>query len=268
MMISPHPIHLTDQDISFFNEEGYLLYHHPLFPEPKFQNLKDFFEGMLDDLPEGARPEAMDVPHYAFPELFEWLLADEVLDFVERFIGPDIVLWSSHFLCKPPGKGLAVPWHEDSAYWGEMLDQHKVVTVWLAVDDSQPENGCMRVIPRTHHGGFSDYEAVDKASNVFDTRIVPSQFDESKAVDLAILAGECHLHHAKIVHGSNANTSRRRRCGYTMRYMPSEAAFNAGDKYPHAIYLARGEDKAGNTYADPTRRFEPGANRWRSGFGH
>ena len=60
----------------------------------------------------------MDVPHFKHPELFEWLLADEVLDFVEAFIGPDIALWSSHFISKPPGDGKRVPWHEDSALLG------------------------------------------------------------------------------------------------------------------------------------------------------
>ena len=78
----------------------------------------------------------MDVPHFAHPELFGWLLADEVLDFVEAFIGPDIVLWSSHFISKPPGDGKRVPWHEDSAYWNERLSEHEVLTVWLAIDDS------------------------------------------------------------------------------------------------------------------------------------
>lgn len=268
MSSASHPIHLTDQDVAFYNKQGYLLYHHQLLPEVKFARLKDFFEGMLADLPEGARPEGMDVPHFAFPELHEWLLADEVLDFVERFIGPDIILWSSHFLCKMPGKGLTVPWHEDSAYWGDALDQHKVITVWLGIDDSQPENGCMRIIPGTHHDGFSDYEEVDRERNVFPTQIDPSRIDEGKAVDLAIRAGECHVHHAKAMHGSNANTSRKRRCGYTMRYMPSEVKFNGAEKYQQAIYLARGRDKAGNTFADPTQRFEPGAERWRSGFGH
>lgn len=268
-MATVHPLHVSDADVEFFNEQGYLVYHHQLFPPEKFARLKAFFEQMLADLPDGARPEGMDTPHFCFPELHEWLQADEVLDLVERFLGPNIVLWSSHFLCKPPGRGLTVPWHEDSAYWGSVLSEHKVMTVWLGIDDSMPENGCMRVIPGSHDNGFSNYEDVDYSENVFPTQIRQEDIDESKAVDLAIKAGECHLHHAKMIHGSNPNTSDRRRCGYTMRYMPSDVKHNAEEQGgQHAIYLARGKDLAGNDYGDPTKVFEPGMHRWRGGAAH
>jgi len=47
----------------------------------------------------------MDVPHFVDTKLFEWLFSDEVLDLVEPIIGPDIALFSSHFICKPKGMG-------------------------------------------------------------------------------------------------------------------------------------------------------------------
>ena len=265
MSTSTHTIAVSTDDVNFFNEEGYFVYHHQLLPEEKFNGLKDFFEGMLADLPENSRPEGMDTPHFAFPELFQWLLADEVLDFVECFIGPDIVLWSSHFLCKPPGKGLSVPWHEDSSYWQGMLEPQDVITVWLAIDDVSQENGGMRVIPRTHGNGFSEYTKVDASINVFATEIRSDQFDESTAVDFAIKQGECHCHHGRLIHGSNANTSDRRRCGYTMRYMPASVKFFQDRNLTQQIYLARGENVAGNELGDPTKLYEPGANRWRGG---
>jgi len=45
------------------------------------------------------------------------------------------VLWSSHFISKPPGDGKRVPWHEDSAYWAPRLSEQEVLTVWLAIDE-------------------------------------------------------------------------------------------------------------------------------------
>ena len=60
------------------------------------------------------------------------LFADEVLDIIEPLIGPDIALFSSHFICKPRGNGKRVPWHEDSFYWRGMMQQPiEVCTVWL-----------------------------------------------------------------------------------------------------------------------------------------
>jgi chlorinating enzyme len=254
-----HRAPVTSADVEFFRDKGYWICHHPLFPPEKFRRLQETFEGILRRAPEGKRPEDIDVPHFAYPELFEWLLADEPLDLVEPFIGPDIALWSSHFICKPPTKGRAVAWHEDSAYWKGRLDPQEVVTVWLAIDDSTRENGCMRVIPRTHDNGFSEYEPVDRENHVFSSRIKAGQFDETTAVDLELRSGECHLHHARLIHGSNANTSDRRRCGYTMRYMSTHVKFLPDARRSrHQIYLARGRDHAGNEYGDPTRPYVEG----------
>jgi len=44
---------------------------------------------------------------------------------VERLTDPDILLFSSNFICKPQGDGRRRPWHEDSAYWKKRLDHPK-----------------------------------------------------------------------------------------------------------------------------------------------
>lgn len=248
---------LSPQQVRFFNEQGYLLFDQPVFPQPKFDALKNHFEHRVVEFCErtGQSPEHFDVPHFEDTKLFEWLFDDAVLDIVEGLIGPDIALWSSHFIAKPPGVGKRVPWHEDSAYWGQVLDPMEVVTVWLAIDRSMPANGCMKVIPGTHHNGYSQYEAVKDASKeVFTTEIRKDSFDESKQVHCVLDPNHCSIHHAKTIHGSEANTSAMRRCGYTMRYVPATSKFRPADWFSaFQIYLARGKDKAGNKYGDPTK---------------
>jgi hypothetical protein len=248
---------LSGEQVVAYQREGYLVYDQPVFPRAKFDRLKTHFDQKLAELPADVRPEAMDVPHFTDTALFEWLFADEVLDLVEPILGPDIALWSSHFICKPKGDGKRVPWHEDSAYWKGRIDPMNVCTVWLAIDPSTTHNGCMYVIPRTHDNGFSDYDPVDPAKNVFSTEIKPSQRKDMLAVPLELAPNHASLHDGKLQHGSPPNTSAMRRCGYTMRYMPSSVrmAPQDGAKWPHQIYLARGKDLAGNTYADPDKTY-------------
>src|SRR5215207_8936281 len=119
---------LPEDEIEFFSREGYLVPRRPLFDAEKFDALRRHFEDKVARLPADVNPESMDVPHFTDPKLFEWLFADEVLDLVEPLIGPDIALFSSHFIAKPPGTGRRVPWHEDSAYWKKIIDPHDVVT--------------------------------------------------------------------------------------------------------------------------------------------
>jgi len=249
---------LTAEQVATYHREGYLLPAVNVFLDRKFQDLKNHFEAKLAVLPADQRPEGMASPHFTDPKLMEWLLADEVLDLVEPLIGPDIALFFSAFICKPKGDGKRVPWHEDSSYWKPIISPMEVVTVWLAIDPSTTENGCMYIVPRTHNTGrkgFSDYEPVDTAKNVFPTEITPAQRNDAAAVPCILKPGQCSLHDGRLVHGSPPNTSDIRRCGFTMRYVPTTVKLSEDASDWHQLYLARGRDQAGNYYADPTKSY-------------
>jgi chlorinating enzyme len=236
----------SPDDVAFYREQGYLKFGR-IFTEAEIDALRAHVDEMIAALPPGKRPEEMDVPHFQDPWLFRYLTHPKALDVIEQFIGPDIVLWSSHFISKPGGDGKAVPWHTDGAYWGTRLSPMEVITLWLAVDESSVENGCMRVIPGSHHDIAKEmdaYDPVDRATHVFHSRL--RNVDDAKAVDLELQPGECHFHDAWTVHGSNPNFSNKRRCGYTMRYMPAHVVFSQGDwAREHRVYLLRGEDRTG-----------------------
>ncbi len=238
----------TADQVRFFRENGYLKFGR-IFARDEIDALRVHVDEMIARLPAGKRPEAMDRPHFEDPSLFRYLTDSRALDVIQAFLGPDIVLWSSHFIAKPGGDGKAVPWHTDGAYWRERLQPMEVITLWLAVDESTRDNGCMRVIPGSHrgpHAAIEEYGKVDRETHVFDDLLSPELFDEATAVDLELAVGECHFHDAWTVHGSTLNTSPNRRCGYTMRYMPAHVFFDAGDwAAKHYIYLVRGEDRTG-----------------------
>ena len=236
---------LTPEQVAQYEKDGYVLYHQPVFSPEKFAALKAIFE---DDLARYSEAE-LDMVHTRDPRLVPFLLDDAILDLVESLIGPNIGLWASHFISKAPFTGKATPWHEDSSYWnGRVSTMEGICTVWLALDETSPENGCMRVIPGSQQNGFSQYEPVDKEQNIFGSQIKPELIDENKAVYFALKAGECSLHEARIIHGAQANTSPKRRAGYTMRYFPTTSRLVPERNVGHKIWLARGEDLAGNHY--------------------
>ncbi|WP_311200702.1 phytanoyl-CoA dioxygenase family protein [Paenibacillus sp. p3-SID867] len=241
---------LSKQEVEFYKEHGYYLYNKPLFSAEKMQVLTSIFEEQLEE--KGSKlSDELDTPHFRDERLLDFLLSDEVLDLVEPIIGPNIGLWSSHFICKDPYVGRATPWHEDSAYWnGRLSSFDKIITVWLAIDRSWKDNGCMRVIPGTHDSGFSDYEEVDRASNLFDTQIKSGSIDESQAVYFELEAGECSLHDSRIIHGAEPNTSPYRRCGYTMRYFSTEALVYPDKNPGFKVWLARGKNIAGTKFVN------------------
>ena len=238
-----NPARLTDEQVSFYNTNGYVLPADSVFSTEDFDRLKAIFEENLAQY--GA--DNLDVIHFRDARLLEFLLSDSVLDLVEPLIGPNIGLWSSHFICKQPKIGKATPWHEDSSYWnGRTSTMEGIVTVWLAIDPAFPENGSMGVVPGTHSGGFSDYEKVDGNENIFETQVIG--VDEAKAIYFTLEPNQCSLHEARIIHGAKPNTSEFRRCGYTMRYFPLTTKVFPEKNVGHKIWRARGEDQAGNQF--------------------
>jgi ectoine hydroxylase-related dioxygenase (phytanoyl-CoA dioxygenase family) len=239
---------LTAQQVQDYRRDGYTLYHQQVFAPERLEQLASIFEEHLAQ--KGSKlSDELDTPHFRDPRLLEFLLSREVLDLVEPITGPDIVLWSSHFICKDPYTGRATPWHEDSALWKGRVDNYDdIVTVWLALDRSTRQNGCMRVIPGTHRNGFSQYIAADSSQNTFNTQI--AAVDTTTAVDFELERGECSLHDSRIVHGAEANTSPNRRCGYTMRYLPASTRVIPERNPGHQLWLARGQDRAGNNYVN------------------
>ena len=242
-----------------YKREGYFLPSEPVLEVETFMALKAYFEKLLAQLPIEVRPEAMDVPHFIHPELLQWALNPSILGLVEPILGHDLALFSTHFICKPKGNGKRVPWHEDSAYWRGQIEPMNVCTVWLALDSSTKENGCMMVIPRSHieaQAGFSDYQDINEDKAVFPNEIIKAHRDDARRVYLELEPNHASLHDSRIQHGSEPNVSTLRRCGWALRFCSTASRFNYGRfDGAHQVYLAQGCDIAGNHYADPTRSY-------------
>jgi hypothetical protein len=247
---------LGADEVAAYRRDGFLFPRGELLPPEDFADLQRTFERLLGDWTGrfGQRPEMMDKPHWIYPELTRFTAHPRVLDLVEDLIGPDIVFFTSHFFCKPPGDGMRVPWHEDSAYWAGLMEpMEDVLTIWLALDPSTAENGCVRFVPGSHLTPDGAYGNVaDPKGNVFQRELVPEAAAEAErtAVDSVLSPGRCSIHHAKTIHGSRPNRSAMRRCGLTLRYFSSACRWTYQERDPDfPIYLVRGRDHAGNPYA-------------------
>jgi hypothetical protein len=246
---------LSAAQVEEYRDRGFLILDEPLFSPEKFAAFRERFELHLRIWEEvsGEPVEKIDRAHFVDPTLLDWLLDDKVLDLVEPLIGPDIALFASSCLNKLGDVGKRVPWHEDGPYWRRLAENRiEVVTVWLAVDPSTPDNGCMRVIPGSHLARDREHESVSDANEaLLNQTLREDLFDESTAVDCVLAPNQCSLHDAYLIHGSRATRGKARRCGFQMRYMPTTV--KSSDFEGQQVYLARGVDRAGNDYADPSQ---------------
>jgi hypothetical protein len=114
--------------------------------------------------------------------------APGILDMVEQLIGPDIVLWGCQVFCKPPSDGQEVPWHQDGRYCP--IRPMATVTVWVAIDDSTSENGCMRFLPGSHQTGRRYRHRTDDRPDLALDLTIDDDLDFSAARDVVLQAGQ------------------------------------------------------------------------------
>lgn len=215
---------------------------------PLVEEARQHVEWLLKKHP-GQRPEHLHHWMMTHDPFWVRLISDDrLLDVAEQFIGSNIALFGSHYICKPPRDGQAVLWHQDGSYWP--LEPMEVVTLWVALDDSTPENGCMRVIPGTQYMDLQELKKRTDVANVLESGMDESLVDESKAVDVVLRAGDVSVHHPNVIHGSNANTSDKWRRSLTIRYIPTSTkicGLKPGELQPSAFML-RGIDFGVNQY--------------------
>jgi chlorinating enzyme len=212
---------LSEADVKFYNERGYLAGMRALDPE-RAKEVRERFDKLLQKfLDAGEDAYAIESYHDRVPLIYELATNPVIVDHATDLLGGNVVCWDTHFFCKMPGDVKEISWHQDSAYWP--LTPTKTVTVWLAIDDADVENGCMRVIPGSHkHGLIKTRESRDDEKNVLTQTVDDPERYGDQAVDAALKAGEFSMHSDLLLHGSNPNRSDRRRCGLTLRYAPAD----------------------------------------------
>jgi ectoine hydroxylase-related dioxygenase (phytanoyl-CoA dioxygenase family) len=157
--------------------------------------------------------------HLFFPWAYRLATRRALLDVVENFLGPDLVIDGTLVFYKPPHDSSYASWHQDSVYSGWHLTPS--ISAWIALTSSNRNNGCMRVVPGSHKLGLLEHDNVLNDPNLLNRRGERIRMDvkESDAIDVVLWPGEMSLHHPNIVHGSNPNTSDGPRIGFIVRFV-------------------------------------------------
>ena len=204
------------------------------------QELNRHIDWLIDRHPE-LEPEGLGHHLIADDPFWVRFLSDpNLLDVAEALIGPDIALFAADYICKPPGTGKGIQWHQDAHYWP--LEPMEVITAWFAVTDSLADNGAVRVVPGSHRMGLQKH-APDRIPNLLLNKVDPAVLDDNHAVDIELQAGDISVHHPLILHGSEQNTSTRWRRGGSIQYMPTTTLVT--DENWSCLFLFRGHAVAG-----------------------
>jgi ectoine hydroxylase-related dioxygenase (phytanoyl-CoA dioxygenase family) len=222
---------LHDDEIHHYRSEGWVIPRFRLEPQ-RIDVMRQALDALLLDNP-GVRPEKLVSAHIegdngegvrGSARFLELARDPQIVELVSGVIGDDVVLWGCHVFCKPASEGYETPWHQDGHYWP--IRPLANCTVWVALEESTVENGCLRVIPRSHRDKLlHEHLHEDRTDLTLNQRMAEGSFDESQAVDLELQPGQMSLHDVYMIHGAAANRSTKRRTGVALRYMPATSVF-------------------------------------------
>ena len=158
-------------------------------------------------------------------DVFSALVNDgTIVDVVQQLQGPNLSLLRSAGMLKPPRVGSEKKFHQDAAYYPIHPMDH--VTVWIALDQSTAENGCMQVVPGAHTDGLLGHEAIEYDT---DITIAGADYSPEDAVALPMEPGDVLFQHCLLPHYTAPNETDDWRRAFIASYMRNRSRFTDED---------------------------------------
>lgn len=237
---------LSDEQVAFFNEYGYLA-HVKILEEEQVDQLREELAAIAD--PEHPRHdlfyefhsnESEDPNAVLFHSLGHWRITPGFHDILwnprflvaaSQLLGNKAVrFWHDQLFCKPAHHGGVVAWHQDYSYWRRTTPmQH--LTCWVGLDDASKENGCLHYIPKSHRWNLLDSTSLAGAMEGLDQFLTPEQkkqYDQQVAIEMP--KGYGTFHHPLMVHGSYENKSDRARRAFVLNVFADGTRSNSDEQ--------------------------------------
>jgi ectoine hydroxylase-related dioxygenase (phytanoyl-CoA dioxygenase family) len=246
---------LSDEQIAFFNEHGYLANIRLLDHEQVDQLNRE-----LDEIKDPSHPkhhlfyefhsnESADPNAVLFHSLGHWRITPGFHDVLwnpafvvvaSQLLGNKSVrFWHDQLFCKPAKHGGVVAWHQDYSYWTRTKPmQH--LTCWVGLDDVSTENGCVYYIPGSHRWGLLDKPELAGDMEGINEFLTPSQREQFKTkIPIEMQKGHATFHHPLTVHGSYENKSNRPRRAFVLNVFADDTHSDTDNELLQGVPIIR-----------------------------
>jgi ectoine hydroxylase-related dioxygenase (phytanoyl-CoA dioxygenase family) len=217
---------LTDEQVAFYHEQGYLQGVR-ILGDVQIEILREELKGLADPQHPGHQffyefhsNESVDPSRVLFHALGAWRIAPGFHDVLwntaftmaaSQLLGGAVRFWHDQLFCKPARHGGVVAWHQDYSYWTRTQPMAHL-TCWTGLDDSTRENGCLYYVPGSHRWPLLPITGLAGDMDAIREVLTPEQWEQFQhPVAIELKQGECSFHHPLMVHGSFANGTNRPR---------------------------------------------------------
>jgi len=218
-------LRLSDEQIAFYNENGYLA-GVKLLDESQIDQLRKEVMLLVDPAHPGNSlfyefnsNESADPEKILFHALGAWRISEGLHDILwhpgftvaaSQLLEGAVRFWHDQLFYKPAHHGGVVIWHQDYSYWTRTQPMAHL-SCWIGLDDSTRENGCVHYVPGSHRWNLLPRADFANDMDAILGSLTPQQKREFKPVAIELKKGECSFHHPLMVHGSYENQTDRSR---------------------------------------------------------
>ena len=223
---------LTDEDRERFEGDGFLIVDQPLFVPEELEVVHHILDELLerfDELPTELAYDLGDTKLHdgrqEIPEINRALEIDPRLgetaafarcqELAHQLLSGRAFCNFDHAIFKPPsGNDTTVHWHQDLAYAPEreLADE---VHIWLALQDVDEANGCMRYVPTGGRAGLVPHHRGSALTHA----LVADEVDIDTAVSCPLSAGMATVHRPATLHSTGPNTTDRIRVAWILHFV-------------------------------------------------
>ncbi|XP_045555779.1 phytanoyl-CoA dioxygenase, peroxisomal [Salmo salar] len=162
------------------------------------------------------------------PELFRYCSLPQILNYVECFTGPNIMAMHTMLINKPPDTGNKTsrhPMHQDLHYF-PFRPADRIVCSWTAMEKVNRQNGCLVVLPGSHHGTLKEHDYPEWEGGVNKMYHGVRDHDPNHPrVHLEMEKGDTVFFHPLLIHGSGKNQTQGFRKAISCHYASADCYY-------------------------------------------
>lgn len=235
-------VQLAAEKVQFYRDNGYAQVDNVLSAE-ELEELRGYMDDLLAGGSELATHRPVDAAKgkvYFDHKINVWrdsacmakfILHPRFAELALQLSGASAVrLFHDHTLCKAPHDAKATPWHQDLPFWP--MNEAGALSIWIALDDVNEQNGCMRFIPGSYKAGklpLEDWSAARPSHEI----LKGTPFEHQQPVAVPLKAGSAVFHNGNTLHSAFHNVTDKPRRALVIVYYPDGTTFS--DHREHVV---------------------------------
>jgi phytanoyl-CoA hydroxylase len=239
---SPAKTPLTQKEIDFYWDNGYLFVKDAITPEQLAGLIADFavwtaesrehtepygetlanrprFDIASEHTAAAPRLRRVASPVEVSDTYLDVMRDNTALDAAVQLIGPNVEFNNSKINAKQPGSSTEVKYHQDFMF--QPHSNEDLITCLFFMDDVTLENGPLNVVPGTHRGELWDHWHDGVYTGTVSPEVEAAYVGD--AVPIYGPAGSACLMHTRLLHGSAPNNSDRPRTLLILEYRAEDS---------------------------------------------